>query len=497
LTQEHLLSSLPPHSAQVICLDADRELIANRQVENLACNVTPGNLAYAIYTSGSTGKPKGVLLEHGGLSNLVHAQVNAFSIRASQRILQFASFNFDASTSEIFMALVSGATLCLAAREEMMPGTDLDNTLQRLAINVVTLPPVALGLVTASLPKLETIIVAGEACPASLVKQWAGEHRFFNAYGPTEATVCASIQHCHAEQTGMPPIGRPIANAQIYLLDANLQPVPVGVAGELYIGGVGVARGYLNRADLTAERFIPNPFLPPIGEVSDGGARGGRLYRTGDLARWLPDGSIEYLGRIDQQVKVRGFRIELGEIEAVLAAIPEVREAVVLARQDYLVAYLTPQAGENLPEVAELRSGLAKSLPEYMIPTHFVPLDQLPLTPSGKIDRKALPAPDMTRSEVGYVAPRTPAEESLAQIWADVLKLDRVGIHDNFFELGGHSLLATQVIVKIRSAFQIEFPLRALFEMKDLAELAQAIEIEQYLQTPSDLVDENSEEGVL
>src|SRR5688572_30251305 len=371
-----------------------------------------------------------------------------------------------------------------------MPGENLDRTLQQLAINVLTLPPVALNLVSGEHPELGTVIVAAEACPGNLVAQWAGSHHFFNAYGPTENTVCASIHQCHVEQVGAPPIGRPIANKQIYILDKTLNPVPVGVAGELHIAGAGLARGYLNRPDLTAEKFIPNPFSAEPGA---------RMYKSGDLARYLPDGNIEYLGRIDHQVKIRGFRIELGEIEAALATLPEVQECVVVAREDIpgdkrLVAYMV---GTNLPETAELRNRLSQSLPQYMLPAHFIQLEQLPLNPNGKVDRKALPAPDMLRSEVGYVVPRTPIEETLAGIWAEVLKLDRVGIHDNFFELGGHSLLVTQVISRVRTAFQIELPLRDLFEATTLADLAQSIEIEQHLQIPSDIVEENQEEGEL
>jgi acyl carrier protein len=268
------------------------------------------------------------------------------------------------------------------------------------------------------------------------------------------------------------PIGHPIANIQIFLLDVSSNPVPIGVPGELYIAGAGLARGYLHRADLTAEKFLPNPFS---------NEPGARMYRTGDLARWLPDGNLEYLGRIDHQVKLRGFRIELGEIEAALAALPEVGEVVVLAREDApgdkrLVAYLVMNAGHSLPETAELRNRLARSLPEYMLPAHFVFLESLPLNPNGKVDRKALPAPDITRSEKGYVAPRTPTEQTLAQIWAEVLHLERVGIHDNFFELGGHSLLVTQLISKMRTVFHIDLPLRSLFDATCIEAVASKID---------------------
>ncbi|ELX07967.1 linear gramicidin synthase subunit C [Janthinobacterium sp. HH01] len=467
LTQQHLLSVLPASDVPVFLLDADAASLDGCDPTNPSSVASAGNLAYVIYTSGSTGRPKGTLLSHGNLCHLAHAQALAFGVGPAQRVLQFASLNFDASTWEIFMALAAGATLCLAGREQLMPGAALESTLQKLAINHVTLPPVALGLMSSrALAAVETLIVAGEACSRTLVDEWAQERRFFNAYGPTEATVCASVHHCLAGQEGQPPIGTPIANVQLYILDAGLEPVPVGVAGELHIAGAGLARGYLNRGDLTADRFIPNPF----------GAAGSRLYKSGDLARYLEDGSIEYLGRIDHQVKLRGFRIELGEIEAALAALEPVRETLVLAREDVagdkrLVAYLVAHDGEQLPDAAGLRAALLETLPEYMVPAHFVVLEQMPLTSNGKVDRKALPVPELSRSEDGYVAPRTAAEEIMAGIWAGVLKLDKVGLHDDFFALGGHSLLATQLVSQIRSAFEVELPLRAVFEAPTIAGL--------------------------
>ncbi|WP_229212466.1 non-ribosomal peptide synthetase, partial [Duganella sp. HH105] len=467
LTQEHLLSALPAGDVPLFLLDADAASLDACDATNPSAGTQAGNLAYVIYTSGSTGRPKGTLLSHANLCHLAHAQALAFGVGPAQRVLQFASLNFDASTWEIFMALAAGATLCLAGREQLMPGAALESTLQKLAINHVTLPPVALGLMSSrALAAVETLIVAGEACSRTLVDEWAQERRFFNAYGPTEATVCASVHHCLVGQEGQPPIGTPIANVQLYILNARLEPVPVGVAGELHIAGAGLARGYLNRGDLTADRFIPNPF----------GAAGSRLYKSGDLARYLEDGSIEYLGRIDHQVKLRGFRIELGEIEAALASLEPVREALVLAREDVagdkrLVAYLVAHDGEQLPDAAGLRAALLESLPEYMVPAHFVVLEQMPLTSNGKVDRKALPVPELARSEDGYVAPRTAAEEIMAGIWAGVLKLDKVGLHDDFFALGGHSLLATQLVSQIRSAFEVELPLRAVFEAPTIAGL--------------------------
>ncbi|MEG3936238.1 amino acid adenylation domain-containing protein, partial [Microcoleus sp. T3_B1] len=339
LTQQKLVVSLPKHQARVVCLDADWEEISTLSELSPITNLTPENLAYVIYTSGSTGKPKGVKVAHRGLCNLATALINLFNVQPDSRVLQFASISFDASISEIVMALCAGAALFLGTPEELQPGQPLLQLFQEQRITHATLVPSALAVLpTQELPALETIVVAGEPCPPSLVTQWAGGRRFFNAYGPTESTVCATAAQCF-EGMDVLPIGRPIDNTQIYILDRHKQPVPIGVPGELHIAGVGLAKGYLNRLDLTQEKFIPNPFSDEPGS---------RLYKTGDLARYLPDGNIEYLGRIDNQVKVRGFRIELGEIEATLSQLPEVQEAVVLVREDQpndkrLVAYVVPQ----------------------------------------------------------------------------------------------------------------------------------------------------------
>jgi amino acid adenylation domain-containing protein len=478
LTQQKLVASLPEHQARVVCLDADWEEISVMPELPLITGVTPENLAYVIYTSGSTGKPKGVLIAHRGLCNLATAQIKLFDVQNNSCVLQFASLSFDVSVGEIVMALCAGATLCLGTRDELQPGQPLLKLLQKQKITHMGMTPSALAaLPTQELPALETIIAWGEPCPPNLVAQWASGRRFFNGYGPTESTVIATVFQGF-EGMDVLPIGRPIDNTLLYILDRYLQPVPIGVPGELHIASVGLARGYLNCPDLTEEKFIPNPFSIEPGEY---------LYKTGDKARYLPDGNIEFLGRIDNQVKIRGFRIELGEVEAALASHPAIRETVVVAREDTpgnkrLVAYVVPK-GEAvqetvLPTINELRSFLKTKLPDYMVPGAFVFLETMPLTPNGKIDRRALPAPDSSLRELenNFVAPSTPTEETLAAIWAEVLGLQQVGIHDNFFELGGHSLLATSVISRIQEAFKIELPLRHLFEAPTIASLSQVIE---------------------
>jgi amino acid adenylation domain-containing protein/non-ribosomal peptide synthase protein (TIGR01720 family) len=411
--------------------------------------------AYVIYTSGSTGLPKGVLVEHGGLVNLVEAQIRAFGIGPESRVLQFASFGFDASVSEIFTALAAGATLCLAPAEALLPGPDLLRTLVEREIDVVTLPPSALAVLPPHpLPALRTLVVAGEACPAALVDRWAQGRRFLDAYGPTEATVCATFGECHAGG-GTPSIGRPLAGVRVYVLDRAGSPAPIGVPGELHIGGAGVARGYLNRPELSAQRFVLDPLSPEPGA---------RMFRSGDRGRWRHDGTIELLGRLDDQVKIRGFRVEPGEIEAALRSCPEVRDAAVIAREDApgekrLVGYVATARDVSLDD---LRDRLKRTLPAHMVPATLVALPSLPLSPNGKVDRKALPRPEP--SLAAGAAPRTPMEELVAGIFADVLGLRDVGADRSFFDLGGHSLLATQVMSRVRSALGVELPLRALFQ---------------------------------
>lgn len=476
LTQQDLLSGLPSSWAQVICLDADWPRIAAQATAHpgrVACN---DNLAYVIYTSGSTGRPKGVLLTHRGVANLVEAQSAGFAIGAGSRVLQFASLSFDASVSEIFVTLLKGGSLKLGRQEDLQAGGALERLLQEEAITTVTLPPTVLRAVAAALPELRTVVAAGEACSGELVEKWSGGRRFINAYGPTEATVCATMWECESGE-GKPPIGRAISNTRVYILDERAQPVPIGVVGEVYIGGVGLARGYLRQADLTAERFGPDGL----------GNDGERLYRSGDLGKWREGGEIEYIGRKDQQVKLRGYRIELGEIEAVIAEHAGVRDCAVIVRgeadeQNRLIAYLVEAAGRTV-EVSQLRTHARERLPDYMVPSKIVILKEMPLTVSGKIDRQALPEPDHERPDlaVTYEGPRNDIEEKLSRIWAELLKVDGVGIHDNFFELGGHSLLATQLATKVRGVFDVELPVRSLFNAPTIAELAQ--ELKQHVRT--------------
>jgi len=467
VTHSKLETELPPNQARIVSLDTDWPAIVHHDRDNLGTQMTADNLAYVIFTSGSTGKPKGVLVTHRGIGNLAQAQIRAFEVTAESRVLQFASLNFDASVSEIVMSLCAGATLVLGTPESLLPGPGLTRLIQEESISIVTLPPSVLANMPAdAFPNLRTVVAAGEACPAEIVARWAPGRKFLNAYGPTENTVCASMAVCQPNGR-RPTIGKPMDNVQIFILDSRRQPVPVGVPGELHIGGIGLARGYLNRPELTAEKFIPHPFSAEPGA---------RLYRTGDLARWQADGSIDFLGRIDHQVKIRGFRIELEEIEATLLQHPEISEAVVMARAEdgvdkRLVAYYV--AGEMAaPSITELRRFLKESLPEHMIPAVFVRMDALPLSPNGKVDRKKLPAPSADRPELEqkFIAPETETQRALAGIWAGILGIDKVGIHDNFFELGGASIQVLQVAERAQEAGLPLAP-EHMFQFQTIAEL--------------------------
>ncbi|MEU4120538.1 amino acid adenylation domain-containing protein [Kitasatospora sp. NPDC028055] len=431
--------------------------------------LTPANTAYTFYTSGSTGRPKGSVIAHSGLAGLIATAVERCEAGPESRVLQLASPSFDPAVVEIFMAFAAGATLVLPSGGRLA-GLELarviaDRRITHAFITASRLASLPEGS-EADLSELGVLGMIGEPTPPALVDRWAPGRRMINAYGPTECTVYATISRPFA--AGRAPIGYPIANARLHVLDDYLQPVPPGIAGELYVAGEGVGRGYLNRPGLTAERFVADPF----------GGAGSRMYRTGDLVRWNGDGELEYLGRTDHQVKIRGFRIEPGEIQAALTRHPEVAQAVVIAREDQpgdvrLIAYVVPSRG-GAPALPQLRQALRQQLPDYMVPAAILVIDGIPLTPNGKIDRAALPVPDHAVVSTGR-GPRTPREEILCALFAEVLGLSSVGVDDSFFDLGGHSLLATRLISRIRKTLGIEAPLRAFFEAPTVAQLAERL----------------------
>ncbi|HEY0601852.1 MAG TPA: amino acid adenylation domain-containing protein, partial [Herpetosiphonaceae bacterium] len=483
--------TLPPFDGAVICLDRDRDVVAQQPPTNPAVAVPPAALAYVISTSGSTGQPKGVAIPQRALLSYVRAAQEHYAITAADRVLQFATLTFDASVEEIVASLSSGATLVLRSEELLATPETFFAGCRQAAISVLSLPTafwhvLAEVVADGTLPVPETlrlVIIGGERALPARVTQWQarlGDRvQLINTYGPTETTVVATAYSVPASidaALGDIPIGRPLANLRAYVLDAEMQPVPIGVRGELYFGGFGLARGYRNRPDLTAEKFIPDPFR---------GKAGARLYRTGDLARYRPDGTIAFVGRVDGQVKVRGFRIEPDEINAVLEHHPAVLESIVVGAHDpsgqaSIVAYVVA-AQDAQPTLAELRTFLKQALPEYMLPSTVIFLSALPRTTSGKIDRRALPAPDRTQHirDAAMVAPRTPAEELIASVWSAVLGVPHVGAFDNFFELGGHSLLATQAVARLRKTFDLPIPLRFIFEAPVVAELAARLSSDQ------------------
>ncbi|MCW2919527.1 MAG: non-ribosomal peptide synthase, partial [Actinomycetia bacterium] len=431
ITTRSLLAALPP-DAKVICVDRDAERIARTSSAEPPVDVFPDNLGYLIYTSGSTGRPKGALMAHRGLANLVVAEAEVIRPAADDRVLQLASFSFDASLWDVVMALAFGGTLCLATGEQRLPGPQLAALLVEQAITHATLAPSALAvLLPEAAPYLKLLTSTGEAVTADVVRRWAPGRRFINGYGPTETTVGATMGECRSDDI-QPHLGRPFSNTRVHLLDQNLLQVPLGVPGEVYIGGPGLSRGYRYRQGLTAERFVPDPFSEEPGA---------RLYRTGDRARRLSDGTLVFLGRTDHQVQIRGFRVELGEVETVLRSHPHVTDATVI-HTNQLIAYVVTDL-----TTTELRAHCSRDLPDHMIPTTFVTLDRLPLTPNGKVDHKNLPAPTQ-HSNTPYAPPRTPAEHTLATIWAQVLGVPQVGRDDNFFALGGDSILTIQVIAR-------------------------------------------------
>jgi amino acid adenylation domain-containing protein len=482
LTQKELFEVLSQDTARIIYLDTDWAEVSKESDENPTAQMTAESLAYVIYTSGSTGRPKGVQITHRALVNFSTSTCATFALRPTDRVLQFASLSFDGATEEIFSTLLTGATLVLRTDSMLESLSSFWQQCHDWQITILNLPTAFWHELTAKLSsdpvplpsRLRLLVIGGQRASPEHLLQWQrysrGGVRLLNEYGPTEATVVATSQDLtefvqDADSLTEVPIGRPISNVQVYILDAYRNPVPIRAVGEIYIGGDGVSRGYLNQPKLTAEKFIIHSF-------DDEPAK--RLYKTGDLARYLPDGNIEFLGRMDNQVKIRGYRIELEEIETVLRQHPAIQEAVVLAREESpgdkrLVAYVV--TGGNQVEINALRDFLKQKLPDYMVPSAFVLLAAWPLTPNGKVDRQVLPAPNQSGPDLenAFVAARTAVEKVLAKVWGDILKVERVGIYDNFFELGGHSLLAMQVISRINRALRVESPLRTLFERPTIA----------------------------
>ena len=475
LTQGHLAEQLLTKAGEFVRIDADWPAIALESVEAPKVDVQPENLAYVLYTSGSTGKPKGVQIQHRSVVNFLNAMRAKPGLGADDVLLAVTTLSFDIAGLELYLPLTVGARVVLATREQAVDGAQLVRLLSNSGITVMQATPATWRVLLESgwtgNPKFK-ILCGGEALSRELADQLLPRCReLWNMYGPTETTIWSSVFRVRDTNWSIAPIGRPIANTQMYVLDKKCQPLPIGVAGELYIGGDGIARGYWKRPELTVEKFVTNLFRAQ---------EGARLYATGDQARWLPDGNLQYLGRLDTQVKVRGYRIELGEVENALAKHPDVQQTVAMVREDVpgdkrLVAYVISKPDSNASS-SEWRGYLRQSLPEYMIPSDFVSLEQFPLTPNGKVDRRALPAPDSTRVSTEFVAARNPGEELLCGIWSEVLRVPTVGVHDNFFELGGHSLLATQVISRIQRTLKLDVPLRAIFEESTVAGLAKRVE---------------------
>ncbi len=475
------------------------------------------DLAYMIYTSGSTGLPKGAMIRHGGAINHIYAQFHALELNEAFTFLQSAPASSDISVWQFLAPILIGGKTVIIDSETVSEPQKLFQIIQQQKVNLIELVPVVLSHLLdyvsqltddeKTLPNLKWMMVTGESVSVDLVNRWLKiypEIKVINAYGPTEAADDISqfiIDKPLPENQRTVPIGKPLANLNLYILDAQMQPVPIGVMGEICVSGFGVGLGYWKNQAATQRSFVPNPFTTVAKPLP--GTKIDFIYKTGDLGRWLPDGNIEFFGRIDHQVKIRGFRIELGEIEAVLSQYSGVKETVVIVREDTpgdkrLVAYLVPDLNLNREKIPELRQFLKEKLPEYMLPSAFVFMESLPLTPSGKVDRKALPVPASTPElDVQFVAPRTPTEQIVADIWGDILKQEKVGIYDNFFNLGGHSLLATQVISRLREAFKIELPLRSLFEEPTVVQLVETIEkirtLKQLKTVPVDSTEEREE----
>ena len=482
VTREHLAGRLAGHSARAVRLDADADAIGRESDAAPGIDLDPANLAYVIFTSGSTGQPKGVMVEHRQLAAYVRGASARMELPAGGSYATVSSLAADLGNTAVFPALCGGGTLHLVSAERAADPAAFAEYLRRHAVDCLKIVPSHLAALAGSDPAAvlprRRLVLGGEAAAAEWVdtlRDAAPECEIFNHYGPTEATVGALVHRAGdgaRTRSGTVPLGRPLPGARVHVLDPHLRPVPVGIAGELYLGGAGVARGYLHQPGQTADRFLPDP----------SGDAGARMYRTGDRARWLPDGTVEFLGRSDDQLKIRGFRVEPGEVEAALRIHPAVREAAVVARdgaggagEHRLVAYVGADGGA--PQAAELRDHLRSRLPDYMVPSAFVVMPALPRLASGKVDRRALPAPEAAQGEPRreYAAPGTAVEQVLAALWEELLGVERVGLDDDFFVLGGHSLLATTLLFRIRETLQVQLPLRRVFDAPTLAELARQV----------------------
>jgi amino acid adenylation domain-containing protein len=491
ITEKVLTHNLPIDSVKMSFLENLPDYLSSFPLHPLKTNIESNHLAYVMYTSGSTGTPKGVMIEHASIVRLVK-NTTYLQFNPQEVFLQLAPVSFDAATFELWGALLNGARLILASSKL----NSLEETSQQIQRERVSTLWLTAGLFQVMaqqhLPafrSLRHLLVGGDVLPVLEVKkviQHCPHLRLINGYGPTESTVFTCTYVVPKDWTGKStvPIGAPISNTQVYILNAHKQPVPIGIIGELYIAGIGVARGYINQPDLTTERFIADPFNKDQNR---------RLYKTGDLGRWREDGNIEFIGRIDSQVKLRGFRIELGEIETVLCEHPTVAQAAVVtvkgANHKRLVAYVVSSENQTV-SMPQLQEYLRDKLPQYMVPSLLVTLDTFPLTPNGKLDRRALPEleEEALRATVGYVGPKTPVQVSLSQLWQEILKCDSVGIYDNFFDLGGHSLLAFQLISRLRDIFKVDLPFRVLLENPDISSLSEFIEHPSNRQESTSLV---------